>query len=109
MNNQNNNMGGNNQSMNNKQACASWDDRCMMGDLLDTTKHIAGEYGSYIVEGSNQPLRQVLTTNMDETLSDQFQIFQQMQQRGWYQTKPAQQPDVQTAKQKFTQTKNQLL
>ena len=32
-----------------------------------------------------------------------------MQQRGWYQTKPAQQPDIQTAKQKFAQTKNQLM
>ena len=98
-----------NQNQNGNQACAQWDDRCMMNDLLETAKHIAGEYGSYVVEGSNEPFRQVLSTNMDETICDQFQIWQQMQQRGWYQTKPAQQQDVQTAKQKFTQTKTSLM
>lgn len=106
----NNNSNGNmNQNMNGKQACAKWDDQCMLGDLLDTAKHIATEYGSYIIEGSNAQVRQMLTHNMTETINDQFQIFEQMQQRGWYKTKPAQQPDIQTAKQKFTQTKNQLM
>ena len=46
---------------------------------------------------------------MDATANDQFQIFQQMQQRGWYQTKAAQQQDVQQAKQKFAQQKQQLM
>ncbi len=95
--------------MNGKQACAQWDDQRMVGDLLDTTKHIATVYGSYIIEGSCPNLRQVMTANMNETLNDQFQIFQQMQQRGWYQTKPAQQPDIQAARQKFTQEKGQLM
>lgn len=97
------------QGMPGKQACNNWNDECMMSDLLDTTKHIATQYGSLILEGSTKPLRQILTDNLDETLNDQFQIFEQVQQRGWYQTKAAQQPDVQTAKQKFTQTKNQLM
>lgn len=90
-------------------ACASWDDRCMMSDLLDTAKHITDVYGSYVCEGSSDTLRQVLQTNMDETASDQFQIFQQMQQRGWYQPKAAQTQDVQQAKQKFAQQKQQLI
>lgn len=94
---------------NNKQACAQWNDEKMLGDLLDTEKHIASEYGNYVIEGSCQPFRQVLLTNLDETYTDQFQVFQQMQQRGWYPTKTAQQQDVQTAKQKFTQTKSQLM
>lgn len=98
-----------NSNMNAKQACNKWDDKCMMEDLLDTTKHIAEQYGSFVLEGSTQPFRQVLNTNMDQTINDQFQIFEQLQQRGWYQTKAAQQPDVQTAKQKFTQTKTQLM
>ena len=54
--------------MNGKQACASWDDRCMVNDMLDTAKHIATEYGSYIIEGSSEPLRQVLGKNLNETL-----------------------------------------
>ncbi len=104
-------MNGNMNTMNqqNKQACTKWDDQRMMGDLLDTAKHLATEYGSYITEGSCPQLRQVLTNNMTEMLGDQFQIFQQMQQRGWYQTKPAQQNDIQQAKQKCTQEKSQLM
>lgn len=93
----------------NGSACSQWDDRCMMGDLLDTTKHITGMYGTNVCEGSNDTLRQVLQFNLDEAANDQFQIFQQMQQRGWYQTKQAQQQDVQQAKQKFSQQMQQLM
>ena len=88
----------NNQNTN-RNACAQWDDRCMMTDLLDTAKHITEVYGAYVCEGSSDTLRQVLQDNMDATANDQFQIFQQMQQRGWYQTKAAQQQDVQQATQ----------
>ena len=98
----------NNQNTN-RNACAQWDDRCMMTDLLDTAKHITEVYGAYVCEGSSDTLRQVLQDNMDATANDQFQIFQQMQQRGWYQTKAAQQQDVQKAKQKFAQQKQQLM
>ncbi len=92
-----------------KNACAQWDDRCMMTDLLDTAKHITEVYGAYVCEGSSDTLRQVLQSNMDATANDQFQIFQQMQQRGWYQTNAAQPQDVQQAKQKFAQQKQQLM
>ena len=98
----------NNQNTN-RNACAQWDDRCMMTDLLDTAKHITEVYGAYVCEGSSETLRQVLQDNMDATANDQFQIFQQMQQRGWYQTKAAQQQDVQQAKQKFAQQTQQLM
>ena len=96
-------------NQNGNNACAQWDDRCMMTDLLDTAKHITEVYGAYVCEGSSDTLRQVLQNNMDATANDQFQIFQQMQQRGWYQTKAALQQDVQQAKQKFAQQKQQLM
>ena len=102
----------NNQYMNtnmNKPASGKWDDKCMMEDLLDTAKHIAGQYSTNVLEGSTQQIRQILNTNMDQTINDQYQIFEQLNQRGWYPTKAAQQPDVQTAKQKFSQTKSQLM
>ncbi|MCL1964062.1 MAG: spore coat protein [Firmicutes bacterium] len=98
-----------NEYKNDKKALTQWDDQRMVGDMLDTAKHIATSYGSFIIEGSNPQIRQILSTNMDETVCDQFQLFEQMQQRGWYQVKPAQQPDIQMAKQKFAQTKSQLL
>ena len=68
-------------NQNGNNACAQWDDRCMMTDLLDTAKHITEVYGAYVCEGSSDTLRQVLQNNMDATANDQFQIFQQMQQR----------------------------
>lgn len=71
-----------NEPMNGKKACTQWDDQRMLGDMLDTAKHIATTYGNYLIEGSNPQIREVFSTNMDETACDQFQIFEQMQQRG---------------------------
>ena len=98
-----------NQSMNSKPASHKWDDKCMMEDLLGTTKHIVEQYGTNVIEGSTQQLRQILNQNMDQTINDQYQIFEQLNQRGWYPTKAAQQPDVQAAKQMFSQTRSQLM
>lgn len=95
--------------MNTKPASQRWDDQHMINDLLSTEKHLAGEYGNLLVEGSTQQIRDLLTQNMKETACDQFQVYQQMEQRGWYPMKAAQQPDIQTAKQKFTQMKSQLM
>ena len=87
----------------------NWDDQCMATDLLDTTKHLASQYSTLILEGSAQPLRKIMSDNLNQTLNDQFQVFEQMEQRGWYQTQQAQQQDIQTAKQKFQQEKNKLM
>ena len=85
-----------------------WTDQDMIGDLLAQEKQLISTYGTYVSEGSCPNLRQVLTTNLEQTVQDQFHVFQQMQQRGWYQTKPVQQQDLQMAKQKFTQSKSQM-
>jgi len=86
----------------------SWTDQDMVGDLLAQEKQIMGNYSIGITEGSSEPYRQVLTSNMEQTARDQFSVFQQMQQRGWYPTPTAQPQDVQTAKQKCGQHKNQM-
>ena len=96
--------GGINNSVN-----SSWDDQRMVGDLLATEKQLAGHYGQYVIEGSTQQFRDVLQQNMRDTLCDQFNVYQQMEQRGWYPLKPAPEPEIQTAKQKFMAMKNQLM
>lgn len=53
-------------------------------------------------------MRQVLNDAYLQMGQDQLQIFNLMQQNGWYQTKPAQQPDVQQAKQKYQQMRGTL-
>lgn len=96
--------------MNNQQQNVNpqWTDQDMLGDLLALEKQITTNYGTYVCEGSCEPFRQVLTSNYEQSSQDQFHVFQQMSQRGWYQTKAAPTQDVQTAMQKSNQNKSQM-
>ncbi|GHV28434.1 hypothetical protein FACS18948_7230 [Clostridia bacterium] len=87
---------------------AAWTDQDMIGDLLSQEKTIIGAYSTYVCEGANQPVRQMFTSHLQQTFDDQFQLFQSMQQRGWYQTQPAQQQDFKQAVDKANQHKNQM-
>ena len=80
----------------------------MMNDLLTMEKQITSAYNTGITEASCQNLRQTLTTNLVETQQLQYTIFDTMKKKGWYQTKDAQDQDVNNAKNKFTNMKNQL-
>ncbi len=77
-------------------------------DLLCHEKALMGTITSMVTEAANPALRRVLNDIYLQVGQDQFALFQQMQQNGWYQVKPAQQPDIQAADQKFKQMKCQL-
>lgn len=77
-------------------------------DLLYQEKALMTNIASEVLEASQPGIRQVLNDTYMQMGQDQLQIFQLMQQCGWYQTKPAQPQDVQTAKQKFQQMRNTL-
>ena len=77
-------------------------------DLLYQEKSLMANITSDVLEASHQGIRQVLNDTYMQMGQDQLQIFQLMQQNGWYQTKPAQQQDVQTAKQKYQQMRATL-
>jgi spore coat protein CotF len=47
-------------------------------------------------------------TNFDQSCEDQYMIFDLMRKKGYYCPKDAQDNEVNTVKQKFTQMKNQL-
>ncbi len=83
-------------------------DQQRLDDLLTQEKHIISTYSASVPEASCPHLRQVLTDNLNQTLATQYTVWDQMSQKGWYPTKPAQQADVDTAKQKFTQMKQQM-
>ena len=76
--------------------------------LLYQEKSLMANITSDFLEVSHQGMRQVLTDTYNQMGQDQLQLFNLMQQNGWYQTTPAQQPDVQTAKQKYQQMRNTL-
>jgi spore coat protein CotF len=87
--------------MNNTQR--SFSEKELMNDLLTTVKQVCSAYNVGITEASCTNLRQHLTNCLNDTQQIEYQIFDAMKQRGWYQVKKAPAQDVQSAKTKFQQ------
>lgn len=80
----------------------------IVNDLLAMEKQIISAYNTGVTEASCQNLRQTLTDALVGTQQMQFSVFDTMRKQGWYQTKDAADQDVNNAKNKFTNIKNQL-
>ena len=83
-------------------------DQDRMEDLLAQEKYLADGYSTFIPEASCPELRQVLSENLNGCFNDQYAVFDKMSQLGWYATKNAPQTEIDEAKQKFSQLKQQL-
>ena len=90
------------------QTAAPLSDQELAFDLLYQEKSLMANISSEVVEGSQPGLRNVMNDMFMQMGQDQLQIFQVMNQKGWYQLKPAQPQDVQTAKQKYQQMRSGL-
>ena len=77
-------------------------------DLLYQEKALMNNISSEVVEVSHMGLRTMLNDSFMQIGQDQLKIFECMNAQGWYQVKPAQSQDVQSAKQKFQQMRNTL-
>ena len=80
------------------------DDKCIMENLLLTTKGAIELYMHGAVESSTANIRQAFSSAFDDTLSMSDTIYQQMTTKGWYQNESAPQQKVTQLKQKFTPT-----
>lgn len=80
----------------------------ILEDMLTQEKAMLSSYSTLIAEASCEKLRSVLTNNFNQTVSDQYQVFNQMKTRGYYTTKDAPDADVQTAKQSANTLKQGL-
>ncbi len=80
----------------------------LLNDLLNQEKHLISSYASYIQEASCPNLRKILSNQFNQTSADQYQVFDQMRQKGYYQTKDASDQEVQQAKQNFKTMQSQL-
>ncbi len=80
------------------------DDKCIMENLLLTTKGAIDLYMHGAVESSTANVRQAFTRAFDEALTMDDKIYQQMMSKGWYQTENAPQQKITQIKQKFTPT-----
>ncbi|SCY72949.1 spore coat protein [Alkaliphilus peptidifermentans] len=86
----------------------SFSEKELMNDLLTSEKQVCSAYNVGITESSCSNLRQHLTSCLNDSQQIQYQIFDAMRQRGWYQIKKANSQDVMSAKTKYNQEKTQL-
>lgn len=77
------------------------DDKCLMENLLLTTKGVCDLYLHGTIESSTADVHQAFDNALNESLSLQDQIYKKMSAKGWYSTEQAEQ-------QKITKVKNQF-
>lgn len=80
----------------------------LLNDLLNQEKQIMSSYATFIQEASCENLRKVLTNQFNQTSMDQYQVFDQMRQKGYYQTKDADAQEVQQAKDNFRNIQSEI-
>ncbi len=85
-----------------------FDDQMMMNDALNTQKQIAQLYNHYAGECSTKRGMQTLMGLLQDEHDMQYEVFSQMEKRGWYTLKPAAQREVDAACKKFRQKEQNL-
>lgn len=69
---------------------------------LNESKHMAESINSYILEAANEQLRRDYMTVLGDVFSQQKQIFDVMQQKGFYNVENASAQQINKAQSKFS-------
>ena len=77
-------------------------DKEIMNDALSSEKSMTELYNMYANECASNSVRSTMMTILTESHQMQAEVFNDMQQRGWYQTTPAEHQKIQSAKQKYS-------
>ena len=77
-------------------------DKDLMQDVLSMHKFEAGHITNCILEAANDQLRQDYLNELNTVLKHQKQVFDLMNQRGWYQVKMANPQDISQAQSKLS-------
>ena len=85
-----------------------YDDRAMITDALDSQKMIAQTYNHYAGECATQQRKDKLMQLLGEEHDMQFELFSEMQKRGWYSPKQAQSQAVSAAQKQFAKEEKTL-
>lgn len=83
-------------------------DQDRLEDMIAQEKYLLGAYSTFIPEATCPQLRQVLTANFTDCVQNQYAVFDQMNQMGLYPVKPAPMQEIDEARQKFAQLKQQM-
>ena len=86
-------------------AMADFTEQELLDDLLTCEKNLLTLYNTAVIESSSNELKGVFQQNMGQCVQDQFAVWQQMNQKGYYPTKPVDQNELNTTKQKFMNMK----
>lgn len=82
-------------------------DKDLLQVCLNETKHMASSLNIYIQEATNDQLRRDYMTVLGDLYSQEKQIFDYMQQQGYYNVKNASPQDISQAKNQFSQNQQQ--
>ncbi len=78
-----------------------------INDLLIQEKEMIKVYGTYLPEGSTSQLRNILKKNMDVVAQQQYEVFNAMKSKGYYDVKNAEEKQIDDTKKKYSQSQSQ--
>lgn len=78
------------------------DDKCIMENLLLTTKGVCDLYMHGTIESSTANVHQAFDQALSNSLCIQDQIYKDMSAKGWYKTEQAEQQKIQKVKNQFS-------
>ena len=78
------------------------DDKCIMENLLLTTKGVCDLYMHGTIESPTAKVHQAFSLALSDTLAMQDSIYQQMSAKGWYTNEPAPQQQLTQIRQKYS-------
>lgn len=84
-------------------------DRDLLQVCLNETKHLASSLNLYIQEAVNPQLRRDYLTILGEVYNHEHQLFDYMQQKGFYSVKNATPQDISQAQNRFSSQSQQSL
>ena len=82
----------------------NYDDKTVLTDLLSYQKFMTANYNNYLNEAANSAVRSTLSKLLTEEHEIQHEIFTVMHDRGYYPVTPAEQKQVNAAKDTFCAT-----
>ncbi|MFD0697301.1 spore coat protein [Paenibacillus sp. GCM10027628] len=83
-------------------------DRDFINEILTHEKYLSASYNTGLLEMQNPKLHTTVQSILSDTHNSQFQIFDQMFQKGWYKMKVADQQEIQQVKTQFTNYQTQF-
>ncbi len=78
------------------------DDRQLMENMLLLEKGACDLFMHGAIESSSPNVHHTFSCSLNNSLQMQSQIYEKMQEKGWYPTQQVEQNKVQTVKQKFS-------